>query len=92
VVTKQHGDVWSVYSSLTIRETLLGIEYTTFQLCGRHFRIFSYSGFSFIRNGNKLPPYAMTVSKEVRNAFRRFMAKYPEKHDYSLAQVGNVLD
>ncbi|XP_064648281.1 tRNA endonuclease ANKZF1-like isoform X2 [Lineus longissimus] len=40
-----------------------------------------------VRNGNKLPPYAVAASKENRNVFRRFMGKNPDKYDYALAQI-----
>ena len=33
------------------------------------------------------PPYAVARDKPARNAFRRFMADYPYRYDYSTAQV-----
>ncbi|XP_067650118.1 tRNA endonuclease ANKZF1-like [Haliotis asinina] len=32
-------------------------------------------------------PYSVTTSKETRNEFRRFMGEFPEKFDYSKAQI-----
>jgi hypothetical protein len=45
------------------------------------------------RKGEKLPtlPYDAAVSKECRNVFRKFMAKYPAKWDYSLTNIPSPL-
>ncbi|XP_062507933.1 tRNA endonuclease ANKZF1-like [Corticium candelabrum] len=37
------------------------------------------------------PPYAVARDKPARNAFRRFMADYPYRYDYSTAQVPSAL-
>ncbi|XP_071101998.1 tRNA endonuclease ANKZF1-like [Haliotis cracherodii] len=36
-------------------------------------------------------PYSVTTSKETRNEFRRFMGEFPEKFDYSKAQIPSAL-
>ncbi|KAK3101748.1 hypothetical protein FSP39_006094 [Pinctada imbricata] len=37
------------------------------------------------------PPYVSTNDKEVRNEFRRFMARFPDRYDYKTAQVPSPL-
>ena len=41
------------------------------------------------RDGRGKLPYSLAASKEVRDVFRRFMAKYPDRYDYKLTQVSN---
>lgn len=40
------------------------------------------------RDKNGHTPYMASKDKATRNEFRRFMGKWPEKYDYSAAQVG----
>lgn len=41
----------------------------------------------FHRDKYGKPPYCAATEKETRNEFRRFMARYPDKYDYVVAQV-----
>jgi hypothetical protein len=42
-----------------------------------------------VKNHNGVPPYAVSKDKETRNAFRRFMAREPDRYDYATAQVSH---
>ena len=42
---------------------------------------------SLCRDGRGRPPFVVAGSKETRNEFRRFMAAFPDRYDYTKAQV-----
>lgn len=42
-------------------------------------------------NASNQPPYTVTKSKEVRDNFRRFMAEFPDKYNYSAAKIPSPL-
>uniref|UniRef100_A0A4W3K856 VLRF1 domain-containing protein n=1 Tax=Callorhinchus milii TaxID=7868 RepID=A0A4W3K856_CALMI len=44
-----------------------------------------------VRDGKGQPAYAVSADKETRNEFRKYMADYPEKYDYTRAQVPGPL-
>ncbi|XP_046389702.1 ankyrin repeat and zinc finger domain-containing protein 1-like [Ischnura elegans] len=44
-----------------------------------------------LKNKKGQPPYAVSAHKEMRNTFRRFMAAYPDRYDYTKAQVPGPL-
>ncbi|XP_023932467.1 ankyrin repeat and zinc finger domain-containing protein 1 [Lingula anatina] len=44
-----------------------------------------------VKNSKGQLPYNVSSQKEVRNEFRRFLAKFPEKYDYAAAQIPGPL-
>ncbi|XP_069680967.1 tRNA endonuclease ANKZF1-like [Periplaneta americana] len=44
-----------------------------------------------VRNKKSQTPYVVSINKETRNIFRRFLADYPDKYDYSKAQISGPL-
>ncbi|XP_013399111.1 ankyrin repeat and zinc finger domain-containing protein 1-like isoform X2 [Lingula anatina] len=44
-----------------------------------------------VKNSKGQLPYNVSSQKEVRNEFRRFLARFPEKYDYASAQIPGPL-
>ncbi|XP_072027233.1 tRNA endonuclease ANKZF1-like isoform X1 [Amphiura filiformis] len=44
-----------------------------------------------VRNKRGQPPYVVSANKEIRNELRRFMAAFPEKYNYTTAQIPSPL-
>ncbi|XP_074623468.1 tRNA endonuclease ANKZF1-like [Acropora palmata] len=44
-----------------------------------------------VKNDRGKPPFAVAGNKETRNEFRRFMALYPDRYDYTKAQIPSAL-
>lgn len=52
--------------------------------------IFICTSICFRDSTGKLP-FQLAKDKSTRNAFRRFMAQYPQKYNYQLAQVSQMM-
>ncbi|XP_021933407.1 ankyrin repeat and zinc finger domain-containing protein 1-like isoform X2 [Zootermopsis nevadensis] len=44
-----------------------------------------------VKNKKLQTPYVVSANKETRNIFRRFLADFPDKFDYSKSQIGGPL-
>jgi hypothetical protein len=43
-----------------------------------------------IKNKKSQTPYVVSANKETRNVFRRFLADFPDKYDYSKVQIMTI--
>ncbi|KAJ9577048.1 hypothetical protein L9F63_006396 [Diploptera punctata] len=44
-----------------------------------------------VKNKKSQTPYVVSANKETRNTFRRFLADFPDKYDYSKSQISGPL-